>query len=56
MSTTSWSSTEKGGRDKGSPVKGNLPKFKKKYWPIVSNILNEVIGATIFDLLIKALV
>ena len=50
----------KGGRDKVTPVKGNLPKFKKKYWPIVSNILTEVsfevIGATVFDLLIKTLV
>ena len=50
----------KGGRDKVAPVKGNLPKFKKKYWPIVSNILTEVsfevIGSTVFDLLIKTLV
>jgi hypothetical protein len=48
----------KGGHEKVAPVKGNLPKFKKKYWPIVSNILTEVsfevIGATVFDLLIKS--
>jgi hypothetical protein len=47
-----------GGRDKVEPVKGALPKFKKKYWPIVSNILTEVsfevIGATVFDILLKA--
>lgn len=50
----------KGRRDKVTPVKGTLPKFKKKYWPIVSTILTEVsfevIGATVFDLLIKSLV
>lgn len=50
----------KGGRDKVTPVKGTLPKFKKKYWPIVSNILTEVsfevIGATVFDLLLKTVV
>lgn len=50
----------KGGRDKVAPVKGNLPKFKKKYWPIVSNILTEVsfevIGATVFDILIKSFI
>lgn len=50
----------KGGRDKVTPAKGALPKFKKKYWPIVSNILTEVsfevIGATVFDLLLKTVV
>jgi uncharacterized protein len=50
----------KGGRDKVAPIKGALPKFKKKYWPIVSNILTEVsfevIGATVFDILIKSLI
>jgi hypothetical protein len=49
-----------GGRDKVAPVKGTLPKFKKKYWPIVSNILTEVsfelIGAGVFELLVKSLV
>ena len=49
-----------GGRDKVEPVKGVLPKFKKKYWGIVSNILTEVsfelIGATVFELLVKSLV
>ena len=48
-----------GGRDKVTPVKGTLPKFKKKYWPIVSNILTEVsfevIGAGVFELLLKSL-
>ncbi len=50
----------KGGREKVEPVKGALPKFKKKYWPLVSTILSEVtfevIGATVFDLLVKSLV
>lgn len=31
-----------GGRESLSPVKGTLPKFKKQYWPIISNILTEV--------------
>jgi len=42
------------------PVKGVLPKFKKKYWPIVSTVLRELsfelAGAATFELLIKMLV
>ena len=49
-----------GGRDKVENAKGVLPKFKKKYWAVVSSILKEVsfeiIGATVFELLIKSLV
>lgn len=49
-----------GGREKVENAKGVLPKVKKKYWPIVSSILTEVsfelIGATVFELLVKSLV
>ena len=49
-----------GGRDKVENAKGVLPKVKKKYWAVVSSILKEVsfevIGATVFELLIKSLV
>ena len=42
------------------PVKGVLPKFKKKYWPVVSTVLRELsfelAGAATFELLIKLLV
>ena len=49
-----------GGREKLEHAKSILPKIKKKYWAIASNILTEVsfelIGATVFELLIKSLV
>lgn len=49
-----------GGRDRLENAKGVLPKIKKKYWAIASSILKEVsfevIGATVFELLIKSLV
>ena len=42
------------------PVKGVLPKFKKKYWPVVSTVLRELsfelAGAATFEILIKMLV
>ena len=31
-----------GGRDRLEPVKGALPRFKKKYWPVMGDILKEV--------------
>ncbi len=31
-----------GGRDRIQPVKGALPRFKKKYWPILAAVLKEV--------------
>jgi hypothetical protein len=31
-----------GGREKLDPVKGMLPRFKKKYWPIVADVLKEI--------------
>lgn len=46
-----------GGHERLQPVKGVLPKFKKKYWPVLGSILQEVsfevIGATVFEVLIK---
>ncbi len=49
-----------GGRENLQPIKGVLPTFKKKYWPIVGNILKEmsfeVMGAAAFELLFKALI
>jgi hypothetical protein len=49
-----------GGRENLQPVKGVLPTFKKKYWPVVGNILKEmsfeVMGAAAFELMIQALV
>lgn len=49
-----------GGREKMDNAKDILPKIKKKYWAIASNILTEVsfelIGATVFELPVKSLV
>jgi hypothetical protein len=48
-----------GGKDVVDPVKGALPKFKKKYWPLISTVLQELsldmAGSVAFELLIKAL-
>ena len=47
-----------GGREKMQHARGILPKIKKKYWAIASTILTEVsfelIGATVFEFLLKA--
>lgn len=49
-----------GGREKMDHAKGVLPKIKKKYWAIATNILTEVsfelVGATVFELLVKSLI
>jgi AAA+ ATPase superfamily predicted ATPase len=49
-----------GGHESLQPVKGVLPTFKKKYWPVVGNILKEmsfeVMGAAAFELVIQALI
>lgn len=49
-----------GGREKVENAKGVLPKVKKEYWAVVSSILKEVsfevLGATVFELLINSLV
>ena len=31
-----------GGRERLQPVRGTLPRFKKKYWPILATVLKEV--------------
>ena len=49
-----------GGRENLEPVSGVLPKFKKKYWPIVGTILKEmsfeVMGAAALELIVKKLI
>jgi len=46
-----------GGRDTMEPVSGLLPKFKKKYWPVVSGVALdlslELIGAVTWEFLTK---
>jgi hypothetical protein len=46
-----------GGKDELEPVSGLLPKFKKKYWPVVSGMAMdlslELIGAVTWDLITK---
>jgi hypothetical protein len=33
---------KEGGEDHLSPVKGTLPRFKKKYWKPVGSVLKEI--------------
>jgi hypothetical protein len=46
-----------GGKDELEPVSGILPKFKKKYWPIVggmaADLSMELIGAVTWQVLTK---
>ncbi|MCJ7702600.1 MAG: AAA-like domain-containing protein [Anaerolineales bacterium] len=46
-----------GGREEMEPVSGLLPKFKKKYWPVVSGMAMdlslELIGAVTWEILTK---
>jgi hypothetical protein len=46
-----------GGDEKLRPAKGILPKVKKKYWPIIGNIMREMsfelAGAAAFEILIR---
>jgi hypothetical protein len=48
-----------GGRDDLQAISGVLPKFKKKYWPVVSSVLHELsfelAGAATFEILMKVL-
>lgn len=39
-SVEAWLS--QGGREKLTPIKSALPRFKKKYWPIVADVLKEL--------------
>jgi AAA+ ATPase superfamily predicted ATPase len=49
-----------GGQKEVKEAKTILPHFKKKYWPVMSNILTEVsyevVSAGIFELLVKSLI
>ena len=49
-----------GGREEMDSVSGILPKFKKKYWPMVSTVMQELsfelAGAATFELLLKLIV
>jgi AAA+ ATPase superfamily predicted ATPase len=46
-----------GGREEMEPVSGVLPKFKKKYWPVVSGVAKELslelLGAVTWEILTK---
>jgi len=54
-SVQEWLSS--GGRDELEPVSGLLPKFKKKYWPVVSSMAMdlslELVGAVTWEILTK---
>jgi len=54
-SVQSWLAS--GGREEMEPVSGMLPKFKKKYWPVVSTVMQELsfelAGAATFELIMK---
>jgi hypothetical protein len=56
-SVNAWVSS--GGREDLEAVSGLLPKFKKKYWPLVTSVLNEMTfelaGAATFELLMRVL-
>jgi hypothetical protein len=49
-----------GGREELEPVRGFLPKFKKKYWPVVGVLMKEmsfeVAGAAMFEILRNILI
>ena len=49
-----------GGRENLEPIGGILPKFKKKYWPVVSGIALdlslELIGAVTWEMLTKGVI
>jgi len=57
-SVESW--LKSGGKEMVEPLKGALPRFKKKYWPILSTVLQEMsfelAGAATFEFLVKALI
>ena len=51
---------QSGGKEVVEPVKGALPRFKKKYWPVVSTVLQEVsielASSAAFELMLRAIV
>ena len=48
-----------GGYEDLEPIRGVLPKIKKRYWPLVSTVANELsyelVGAAAFELITRAL-
>lgn len=48
------------GQDISEPVQGLLPRFKRKYWPVVSTVLRELsfelVGNAAFEILVKSVV
>ncbi len=48
-----------GGKENLEPVIGFMPKFKKKYWPVIANFSKEIsmelIGGVAFEILTKGL-
>jgi AAA+ ATPase superfamily predicted ATPase len=58
LSVQDWVKTS--GQELSEPVQGLLPRFKRKYWPVVSSVLREisygVAGNVAFELLVKAVV
>jgi hypothetical protein len=57
-SVQSWLTS--GGREELVPVSGLLPKFKKKYWPVVGSVMKEITfelaSAATFELIMKMIV
>jgi hypothetical protein len=57
-SVQDWVKTS--GQDLSEPVRGLLPRFKRKYWPVVSTVLREIsfelAGNVAFDLITKTLI
>ncbi|MBW6471886.1 MAG: hypothetical protein K0B14_02075 [Anaerolineaceae bacterium] len=49
-----------GGKENLEPVIGFMPKFKKKYWPVIANFSKEIsmelIGGIAFEILSKGLI
>lgn len=57
-SVSAW--LQSGGQDELEPISGLLPRFKKKYWPVIGTVLQELsfelAGAATFELLLKMMV
>ncbi len=49
-----------GGKENLEPMTGFMPKFKKKYWPVIANFSKEIsmelIGGIAFEILTKGLI
>ncbi len=57
-SVQAWVKTS--GQELSEPVQGLLPRFKRKYWPVVSTVLRELsfelVGNAAFEILVKTVV